>query len=786
MRLIKCYIENFGMLSAYSCEFSRGLNCIFAKNSTGKTTLSAFIKAMLFGLSDTRKSDLNENDRKKYYPWQGGSFGGSLSVEVKGKRYIIERSFGKRPAEDRFTLRNFDTGSVVYDYSERFGEEVLGICRDGFSKTAHLSEQDTADTRGYASISARLSGAKDGSDDYERAMRVLDDRRRFYRKRGGGGEIAEERARLDRLNDEENELGKIKASLPELERGIFLCRAEVEGLETRRGELTRALSEVGKSALTRADNERIITLKERIRSEKDRLSENTEFFSGVIPTHSEVDRAKDSYNEAQRLKNASEGPLGDVLDRLTERYKDKLSSEELYEIDGCISRLEGIRSQITATEGEGDTSEIAVPRGTEYNPKKDRMRSWRRKLTGISYACAGVCLMGVGALLGVFKDPLWYVLSVLGTFAAALGIIKLVYSKKSARGMAKTEFSPPDSYQSYPTAERERILYRLRVEARAVEERVSAFVDRFSADKGKSLKERFALIKDEFNRYKELQMTKYDTENTRKRISELTLSYTALLTRTKAEGTDPFGQIRARLTEREYIISVLRGLESELNDLEQRVSAAGQKSPTATEEQLLEQIKRVDTDLTFKRQELTLKEQQLIRLEKACEPYDGVVAERLAAERTLAELTESLEIIQKTAELLTEASERMALGYLDLTRNRLSYYRALLGAEAQELRLDTDFRLTKSDRGEQREADSYSRGTKELDAFALQLALCDSLYSEAEMPPLILDDPFSAFDDGRVAKGLELLRKMSQDRQILYFTCSSSRAFSGISFSKSY
>ena len=121
MKLIKCYIENFGILTEKEISFSKGLNCAVSENGTGKTTLTAFIEAMLYGIGDTRKQSLEENPRKKYSPWQGGKFGGSLTVEVGKKRYVIERSFGARPADDTFRLVDADTGNESGDYAENIG-----------------------------------------------------------------------------------------------------------------------------------------------------------------------------------------------------------------------------------------------------------------------------------------------------------------------------------------------------------------------------------------------------------------------------------------------------------------------------------------------------------------------------------------------------------------------------------------------------------------------------------------------------------------------------------------
>ena len=47
---------------------------------------------------------------------------------------------------------------------------------------------------------------------------------------------------------------------------------------------------------------------------------------------------------------------------------------------------------------------------------------------------------------------------------------------------------------------------------------------------------------------------------------------------------------------------------------------------------------------------------------------------------------------------------------------------------------------------------------------------------EGEKPLIILDDPFTAFDDGKTEAALKLMREFAKDRQVIYFTCSSSRS----------
>ena len=101
MEIKSCYIENFGILSKRSFEFSEGLNVIEDDNGRGKTTLSVFIKSMFYGMEYSKKRKLI-SERERYLPWQGGNYGGRLCFSISGKEYEITRFFGKKKDEDEF------------------------------------------------------------------------------------------------------------------------------------------------------------------------------------------------------------------------------------------------------------------------------------------------------------------------------------------------------------------------------------------------------------------------------------------------------------------------------------------------------------------------------------------------------------------------------------------------------------------------------------------------------------------------------------------------------------
>ena len=66
---------------------------------------------------------------------------------------------------------------------------------------------------------------------------------------------------------------------------------------------------------------------------------------------------------------------------------------------------------------------------------------------------------------------------------------------------------------------------------------------------------------------------------------------------------------------------------------------------------------------------------------------------------------------------------------------------------------------------------SLSEGTADQIYLALRLAMSSLILSGDEPAPIILDDTLVNFDNNRMAHAIRLLRKMSDTRQIILFTC---------------
>lgn len=145
-------------------DFSDGANIICEKNGWGKSTFVAFIRAMFYGLEGERKRSIEENERKRYKPWQGGVFGGQLVFEIQGKKYLISRVFKDKESNDEFELRDVTTNLPSKEYTNRIGEEIFKINRESFIRTVFIG-QNQCETSSTDDINAKIGQLADNSND---------------------------------------------------------------------------------------------------------------------------------------------------------------------------------------------------------------------------------------------------------------------------------------------------------------------------------------------------------------------------------------------------------------------------------------------------------------------------------------------------------------------------------------------------------------------------------------------------------------------------------------------
>ncbi len=207
MKILSCYIENFGRLHSVRCELDSGLNMMDAGNGWGKSTFASYLRAMFYGLparmsgTGYEKKDL----RRNYRPWQGGRFGGRLIFEYDGRELELERYFGDSPEEDHFSLKDVKTKEEVTDPESGMGLKLFGIDAEGFERSAYIPQNDL-DFNGNDTIEDRLLGLlendESGKYSYRKAAARLESAKRTLDRGDGRGLIPESRHRLSELEEE--------------------------------------------------------------------------------------------------------------------------------------------------------------------------------------------------------------------------------------------------------------------------------------------------------------------------------------------------------------------------------------------------------------------------------------------------------------------------------------------------------------------------------------------------------------------------------------------------------
>lgn len=458
MRLLRLHIENFGKLHDFALEFEAGLQVLHHENGWGKSTLAVFIKAMLFGLPATTKRSLDENERKKYTPWQGGAYGGSIEFESTKGCFRAERFFGAKESGDTFALFDLATNRPSNAYTASLGAELFGIDAGGFERSTYLSQNVYDIKSGNAEISAKLSNLLDDVDDigsYDDAWALLDKRRKHYVTTGNRGEVSLLEQQIpEKQRELEDCLRKEEARLEQATR-LAEMKEEIAALEISLGETRADLKQAALSRENAAHLERKNSMLEELRELAEQKQTLRAFFHGFPPTKQEMDRYTDLY-ERQREAKARLGAIPTQPSepqeraRLAKEYPAGLPTEaELEQAVRESGELQRIGARIDAlirvrdSDGEGarfakglpepramEDAKAALDRADKLSQAAETLRRERRLHEQTSPLAIPAWLLflvgGVGIVLSFVLSSMKMPLLVGGGVLALIGVVLVV------------------------------------------------------------------------------------------------------------------------------------------------------------------------------------------------------------------------------------------------------------------------------------------------------------------------------------------------------------------------
>ncbi|HJK08154.1 MAG TPA: AAA family ATPase [Methanocorpusculum sp.] len=321
MKLLRCHIENFGVLSNFDFDFSSGLTVIYRENGFGKSTFAAFIKAMFYGMPRGGSRSVVENERKRYDPWQGGKYGGCLEFEYQETRYRVTRYFGKTASKDTFQIMDISNRQNITPFSERLGEELFQLDAESFSRSTYMPQLSAHDLKATTSIRTKLSNLVDNTNDLNNFDTATESLRQFRTKfrayRGSSGVINDLETKYNTLEHQKYEAEKEKPRLQDVSGEIERLSFEKETNTAVVSDLREKIRVASAQKSLQLLQDQLADLSTTVDLQKQSLSELDDSYPAGYPTLEEIKIQRDNLSISQQASQRLEKLTLPEADRIT-------------------------------------------------------------------------------------------------------------------------------------------------------------------------------------------------------------------------------------------------------------------------------------------------------------------------------------------------------------------------------------------------------------------------------------------------------------------------------------
>ncbi len=161
--------------------------------------------------------------------------------------------------------------------------------------------------------------------------------------------------------------------------------------------------------------------------------------------------------------------------------------------------------------------------------------------------------------------------------------------------------------------------------------------------------------------------------------------------------------------------------------------------------------------------------------ESRSEALPDLIEKREALKELVSEYGEKYRTLTLASEYLKAADAALKTKYRAPLENSLNKYLSYIDGNETSAKIDIDLNVTVEEKSGQKDVGYYSAGYQDLFDICKRFALIDVLFTK-EKPFIILDDPFCNLDEKKIASAISLVKKLSEEYQIIYFVCHKSRA----------
>jgi len=779
MRIISCHIENFGRLHSFDLKFDEGCMNIKGHNGWGKSTLAAFFRVMLYGFEGENKRGLLDNERKRWSPWQGGVYGGSLVFEYSGKKYLVTRIFGSKAMEDTFELRDLATNLVSNDFSSKLGEELFSVNAESFMRTVFIGQNDVISTT-TDDINSKIGNIADSSSDldcYEKAYASLSDLLNKNSPKRVTGSIYKLKSNVASLQTLVRDGSSIIDTMHKLDDLLNAKQDSLDELLSKRQELNKRYKEASeyKDVAAKLEVYEHILLDEK--SKKDNADSLLAFFNGKVAKEDDINTQMENTKKENSLKETVN------LYRFTEEEKENY--DELKGLfDNNPTDMNETVEYIREWKEREERAQAELSRQADFKVLQAELENAKnntKKIPGGAIAGMIMILVAMGlAATSIFVLPSINLIAISVAISAIIlivGIIICVLKIKKHIDENKEFLNiKTNDIAALQTVLLEDIKCRNDVDSRLTDylsKYGMKFTEKDVLENLINLQKKYA----SFLSYNEKQAA-YD--DALFELNQLTNSIDTYLDNMNMKVDDGHQEIlnemliklrsyneAKRIADRAFIAREKYELDNEVD----RLKKIKCPKDMMNLKDISIELENVSVSIASLNEEIKdIRRQQEIMQEKkdAWEENRELLGQK---EKELYEAEKSYKNMQYAKKYLGISKETMTAKYMEpLMKSFIKYYGAITGQDAKEYRLDANINLALEDKGILRDAGLLSTGYKDLVHFCLRLALIDAMYKE-EKPVLIFDDPFVNLDKEKTEGAMLLLKMLAKNYQIFHFTC---------------
>ncbi len=785
MRLKQIQIYNFGQFSQETFDLPEGnLAAFFGGNEAGKSTTVAFIKQILFGFNLKNTSSVFFEDYEpltKSYP-----MGGQLVFTSDAGEYVLERTWSKGDKSKTGAVKVLLNGqevpaSLFYDQIQNidggFYAESFIFNEDLLRQVSSLSEGEILENIYYlgAAQSSQLLAIR---ADFDKEAKDL------FKPSGKKAPVNQDLLKLAEQRDKVAADGQEFDAYQQLEGQRLAEEKAAEKLEKEVQEVNSQLSKLDKQLEQVQNYQTYLDLKKQVSP----VAFDQELYQKALDLNAQIKALKASIKEEKeqidpallakrkdqvRAWRQELGQISQSLEMLKQQVKQLEEKQaSLLELTPHLEQVADLSmdqfQQMQADWEESQKAEAAPKTLPPY--------------VGLIVAVIGLALLGQNGVLAILL------------ILAGAALAAYAYFKKPAKGPDKAE-AFKEKYGIDASVKVDSLLapYRdLAINRRDLEKAQAELAqkEKQAADLARQLgldDSDLTAVSQQLGRLEEQveaenaalrasQEVKAANLNYQKQISALTEQLLAIYQTAGVENLAAYQALAQKLQEQKALSAQITALKNNLGD---QLAAFEENGLDASK--LMGQKQELEKELADKQRAVSARQQEMANLlaeEKRYASSSQVAEDK----QMLAEIADSFrrdsqdylasllagEVIGRTLDLASNdrfpKMLKLAQDYLEiLTGGR--YREILLPAKLSK---KTPLKVVRKDKKKIPLA-YLSRGTQEQLYFALKLAFVMQIKDKIDLPVLI-DDSFVNFDGPRTGYIVDMLNKMSEDKQILVFT----------------